>query len=71
MNQFFFGNLRQGTVGDREQKVGSSVRQEKAPRAVVSTKDNADMGASVQVTFHLCFFSTALISIPFLSHFVV
>ncbi|CAL5212759.1 unnamed protein product [Lathyrus oleraceus] len=46
---------RQGTVGDREQKVGSSVRQEKAPRAVVSTKDNADMGASVQQQKHYSF----------------
>jgi hypothetical protein len=46
---FFFNNLRKGAVGEREQKVGSAVRQEKGPRAVVSTKDNANLGASIQV----------------------
>jgi hypothetical protein len=44
---FFFNNLRKGAVGEREQKVGSAVRQEKGPRAVVSTKDNANLGASI------------------------
>ncbi|WJX50967.1 [pyruvate dehydrogenase (acetyl-transferring)] kinase [Trifolium repens] len=39
---------RKGAVGEREQKVGSAVRQEKGPRAVVSTKDNANLGASIQ-----------------------
>lgn len=39
---------RQGAVGDKEQRSGSAVRQEKGPRAAVSTKDNADLGASIQ-----------------------
>ncbi|GAU33972.1 hypothetical protein TSUD_61020 [Trifolium subterraneum] len=43
---------RQGAVGEREKKVGSAARQEKGPRAVVSTKDNADLGASIQQVKH-------------------
>ncbi|XP_057423355.1 probable serine/threonine-protein kinase At1g09600, partial [Lotus japonicus] len=39
---------RQGAVGEREQKVGSGVRQEKGPRAHVTTKGNVDIGASIQ-----------------------
>lgn len=55
----FVYNLRQGAVGDKEQRSGSAVRQEKGPRAAVSTKDNADLGASIQVIYffflsHIC-----------------
>ncbi|XP_012572679.1 probable serine/threonine-protein kinase At1g54610 isoform X2 [Cicer arietinum] len=39
---------RQGANGDREQKVGSGVRQEKGSRAHVTTKDTADLGATIQ-----------------------